>query len=204
MTLKLYYSPGACSLASHIALHEAGLAHTLARVNVKAHKLEDGTDFYTINPLGYVPFLALDDGRHLAEGAAILQYIADQAPEKNLAPANGTWERYTLQSHLNFIATEIHKNYTPLFKPGSTPEAKVQAVETLQNRYGHLNGLLQDRPYLLGEFFSVADAYLFTTLNWATLVQVDLSKWSHLQALRERTAARPAVQAALKAEGLLK
>ncbi len=201
--MKLYYSPGACSLSPHIALHEAGLAFEAIVASTKTHQLPDGTDFYTINPLGYVPVLELDDGERLREGAAIVQYIADQAPEKNLAPANGTLARYRLQEWLNFIGSEIHKNYSPLFSPKTPEDYKPLVRAALLARLAWVDAQLADKDYLLGEF-SVADAYLYTTSRWARLVSVDTSALTHLAAFQERMEARPGVKAALRAEGLLK
>jgi glutathione S-transferase len=202
--MKLYYSPGACSLSPHIALHEAGLAFEPVLASTKTHKLADGTDFYSINPLGYVPVLELDDGTRLTEGAAIVQYIADQAPEKKLAPANGSIERYKLQSLLHFISTEVHKNFSPLFKPGTSPEAQQAAKDSIAGRLQWIDGQLAGKQYLMGDTFTVADAYLFNVTNWAAYVKLDLSPYTNLLALRERVAARPAVQHAMKAEGLMK
>ncbi len=202
--MKLYYSPGACSLSPHIVLHEAGLAYTPVLASTKSHKLQDGTDFYTINPLGYVPVLELDDGTRLREGPAIVQYLADQAPHKNLAPANGTLARYRLQEWLTFIGTELHKSFGPLFTPGTPEDYKPQVRERLLGRLQWVDGELAHKPYLMGEQFTVADAYLFTVSNWCGHVGVDISGLQHLAAYRERIAARPAVQAAMKAEGLLK
>ena len=202
--MKLYYAPGACSLSPHIALCEAGLAFEPVRANLKAHTLPDGSDFYAINPLGYVPVLELDDGTRLREGPAIVQYIADQAPAKNLAPANGTLPRYRLQEWLNLISTEIHKGFSPLFNPAMPEEAKNIARDKLKSRLGWLDQQLAGKPYLTGEPFSVADGYLFTITNWAQPTGVDLSGFSNLLAWRERVGARPAVQAAMKAEGLTK
>ena len=202
--MKLYYSPGACSLSAHIALQEAGLAYTPVLASTKSHKLQDGTDYYTINPLGYVPVLELDDGTRLREGPAIVQYLADQAPHKNLAPANGTLARYRLQEWLTFIGTEIHKGFSPLFKPTTPADYKPLVHEQLLSRLQWVDGELAHKPYLMGEHFSVADAYLFTVTNWAPAVNLDISALKNLAAYRERIAARPAVQAAMKAEGLLK
>ena len=202
--MKLYYSPGACSLSPHIALQEAGLAYTPVLASTKSHKLQDGTDFYSINPLGYVPVLELDDGTRLREGPAIVQYLADQAPHKNLAPANGTLARYRLQEWLTFIGTELHKSFGPLFTPGTPEDYKPQVRERLLGRLQWVDGELAHKPYLMGEQFTVADAYLFTVSNWCGHVGVDISGLKHLAAYRERIAARPAVQAAMKAEGLLK
>lgn len=201
--MKLYYSPGACSLSPHIVLHEAGLAYTPVLASTKSHKLQDGTDFYTINPLGYVPVLELDNGERLREGPAIVQYLADLVPEKNLAPANGTLARYRLQEWLTFIGTEVHKGFTPLFVPGTPEDYKPQVKERLLGRLQWIDGQLADKPYLMGERFTVADAYLFTVSGWGQYVGVDISGLKNLLTYRERIAARPAVQAAMKAEGLI-
>ena len=202
--MKLYYSPGACSLSPHIALHEAGLPHTTALASTKSHKLQDGTDYYAINPLGYVPLLELDGGELLREGPAIVQYIADQAPDKHLAPANGTLARYRLQEWLNFIGTELHKGFSPLFNPATPDDYKTIARDKLMQRLQWIDSQLADKQYLMGEQFTVADGYLFTVTNWAPHVKVDISALSHLADYRSRVGARPAVQAAMKAEGLLK
>ena len=202
--MKLYYSAGACSLSPHIALHEAGLSFEAIPAPTKTHLLPDGTDFYTINPLGYVPVLELDDGRRLREGPAIVQYIADQVPTKNLAPANGTFERYKLQEWLTFIGTEIHKSFGPLFNPATAVETKTGSLNQLKKRFTWLDGELADKQFLMGDAFTVADGYLFTVTNWAKYVGLDLSELSNLQAYSARIASRPAVVAAMKAEGLLK
>ena len=202
--MKLYYSPGACSLSVHITLHESGLKFQHVLAPTKTHKLEDGTDYYSINPLGYVPLLELDDGTRLTEGPAIVQYIADQAPSKKLAPANGTVARAQLQSWLNFIGTELHKGFSPLFNPATPEEYKTIAKDKLQSRLKWVDSELASKQYLMGDSFSVADPYLFTVTNWASRVGVDISGLSNLAAFRERVAARPAVQAAMKEEGLLK
>lgn len=202
--MKLYYSTGACSLSPHIVLREAGLPFELVLASTKTHKLQDGTDFYTINTKGYVPLLELDNGERLSEGPAIVQYIADQVPDKNLAPANGTWARYRLQELLNFISTELHKGFSPLFNPAMPEEAKALARAKLAERLGWIDAQLAGKQFLTGDQFTVADAYLFTVSNWARLVNVDLGAFTQLLAYRERVAARPAVQAAMKAEGLIK
>ncbi len=202
--LKLYYSPGACSLSPHIALHEAGLAFEAVPAPTKTHQLPDGTDYYTINPLGYVPLLELDSGERLREGPAIVQYIADQVPQKNLAPANGTMARYRLQDWLTFIGMELHRGFGPLFNPATPDEFKTTTKTKLSQRLAWVDGQLADRTYLMGDDFSVADGYLFTVTNWAPRVGVDITGLANLSAYRERVAARPAVQAAMKAEGLLK
>jgi glutathione S-transferase len=201
--MKLYYSKGACSLSPHIALHEAGLAHTAVLASTKTHTLEDGTNFYTINPLGYVPVLELDDGTRLTEGPAIVQWIADQVPNKNLAPANGTIARYQMQSWLTFIGTELHKTFSPLFRPETPEEYKTIARDKLLSRLQYVDGQLAGKNYTMGDNFTVADAYLFTVSNWTVPMKVDISGMPNLVAFRARMAARPAVQAAMKAEGLM-
>jgi glutathione S-transferase len=203
MSLKLYYSPGACSLASHITLEESGLPYTTVLASTKTHKLADGTDFYTINPLGYVPVLELADGSRLREGPAILQYIADQVPQKHLAPSHGTLAHYRLQEWLTFISTALRKNFGPLFNP-TTPDAyKATSKDRLLGRLQWIDGQLQGKHYLMGEHFTVADAYLFTVTNWIERVGMDIATLPNLKALRERVATRPAVQAVAKAEGLV-
>ncbi|WOP15557.1 glutathione transferase GstA [Ottowia sp. SB7-C50] len=201
--MKLYYSPGACSLSPHIALHESGLAHEAIAAPTKTHKLPDGSDYYQVNPLGYVPYLVLDDGTALREGPAIVQYIADQVPDKKLAPPNGTLARYQLQSWLNFIGTELHKGFSPLFNPAMPDEAKALSKERLLGRLKWLEGELAGKTYLMGDDFTVADGYLFVVTNWAKPMGIDLSPYPNLVAYRGRVAARPAVQAAIKHEGLL-
>ena len=202
--MKLYYSPGACSLSPHIALHEAGLAFTPVLASTKSHKLQDGTDYYTINALGYVPVLELDNGERLREGPAIVQYIADQVPDKQLAPANGTLARYRLQEWLNFIGTELHKGFSPLFNPATPEEYKPVVRERLLQRLQWVDSQLAAKQYLMGDQFTVADGYLFTVTNWTQPTNLDISGLANLAAYRERVGARPAVQAAMKAEGLLK
>jgi glutathione S-transferase len=202
--MKLYFSPGACSLSPHIALLEAGLDFTLERVDVRAKQTASGRDFFTINPKGYVPALEMNDGAVLTEGPAIVQFIADLAPDRQLAPANGTLERYRLVEWLNFISTELHKSFSPLFRPTSTEDMKEAARAHLTNRLNWLAGQLEGRDYLMGSQFTVADAYLFTVLGWANFVQFDLAQWPVFAAYTQRVAARPAVQQALRAEGLLK
>jgi len=202
--MKLYYSPGACSLSPHIALIEAGLAFDAVLASTKTHKLQDGTDFYTINAKGYVPLLELNDGQRLSEGPAIVQYIADQAPDKKLAPAAGTMERYRLQEWLNFITAELHKGFGPLFNPATPEEYKTLAKVKLGERLAWVDKQLEGKQYLMGDDFTVADAYLFTVTNWGAHVGVDVSGYPNLVAYRARVAARPAVQQAMKAEGLIK
>jgi glutathione S-transferase len=202
--MKLYYSPGACSLSPHIVLHEAGLAFEPVLASTKTHKLQDGTDYYTINPKGYVPLLELDNGERLSEGPVIVQYIADQVPAKKLAPPAGTMARYRLQEWLNFITSELHKSFSPLFTPGMPEETKTLYRTKLVDRFKWVDSCLAGKHYLTGEDFTVADAYLFVVAGWSRHVGVDLSGFAALQAFMARVAARPAVQAAMKAEGLLK
>jgi glutathione S-transferase len=202
--MKLYYSPGVCSLSPHIVLREAGLAFEPVLAPTKTHQLEDGTDYYSINPLGYVPMLELDDGTRLREGPAIVQYIADLAPTRNLAPANGTLQRYRLQEWLTFIGTEIHKSFSPLFNPNMPEEAKKFFRERLASRYAWVDKELEGKDYLMGDHFTVADAYFFVVSRWAKGMGIDLAQWPNVQAHHERVKARPAVQEAMKAEGLLK
>ena len=200
--MKLYYSPGACSLTPNIVLREAGLAFEPVLAPTKTHKLEDGTDYYTINPLGYVPLLELDDGTRLREVPAIVQYIADQSPAKNLAPANGTMARYRLQEWLTFIGTELHKSFGPLFN-AAVPDAGKQVFrDRLAKRYEWVNQQLEGKEYLVNTHFTVADAYLFVVTRWAKPLAVDLSAYPNVVAHSQRIEARPAVQDALKAEGL--
>ncbi len=202
--MKLYYSPGACSLSPHIVLHESGLAFQPVLASTKTHKLQDGTDYHTINPKGYVPLLELDDGERLTEGPAIVQYIADQVPDKKLAPANGTMARYRVQEWLNFITSELHKGIGGLFNPAMPEEAKALMRSKAGERLKWVDAQLEGRSYLMGDAFSVADAYLFTVVGWTKHVGIDISALKNLVAFQARMAARPAVQAAMKAEGLLK
>jgi glutathione S-transferase len=201
--MKLYFSPGACSLAPHIALHEIGVPFHGLKVDLKAHKVADGTDYYTVNPKGYVPLLELDDGERLTEAAVILQYIADRKPG-TLAPAFGSIERYRLMEWLNFIATEVHKQFAPLFYP-TTPDATKEAQKAkLAARFDHVSKTLAKQPYLTGNNFTIADAYLFTVVNWSGNLGIDLGRWPALQQFQARVAARPGVQKAMKEEGLIK
>lgn len=202
--MKLYYSPAACSLSPHIVLREAGLPVELVKVSTKTHQLADGGDFYAINSKGYVPVLEWDDGERLTEGPAIVQWIADQAPDKGLAPPAGTRERARLQEWLNFITSEVHKGFTPLFMPTASDEMKAAAKAAVERRLAWVEEQLEGRDYLLGKDFSVADAYLFTVASWGQYVGIDVKQWPRLAAYLQRVAARPAVQAALQAEGLLK
>lgn len=201
--MKLFLSPGACSLSPHIILEESGLRYETEAVNLKTKVTAGGDDFWTINSKGYVPALLLDDGQLLTEGPAIVQYIADQVPEKKLVPANGTVERYMLQSWLTFIGTELHKSFGPFFYPGAGDDWKGVAFANLERRLSYVNEQLEGKAYLMGDSFTVADAYLFTILNWSKFPKLDLNKWPNVLAYQERVAARPAVQSALKAEGLV-
>lgn len=202
--MKLFYSPGACSLAPHIVAQEAGIALKLEKVDGKAKRTASGADFWQINPKGYVPALQLYDGAVLTEGPVISQYLADLAPASQLAPANGTLARYRLQEWLGYINSEIHKSYSPLFKPDTVDATRAERREYLKRRYQLIEDTLAKQSYLAGEQFTVADAYLFTVTSWARLVEVDLSGFPALQAFQHRVAARPAVQAAMKAETLIK
>ena len=202
--MKLYYSPGACSLSPHIALREAGLNFELVQVDLASKKTASGQNYLEINSAGYVPCLQLDDGRTLTEGPAILQYVADQVPGKLLAPANGSFERYHLQQWLNFISAELHKSFSPLFNPAASEDWKNAVRQTIAARLGVVATRLKDAPYLLGDSLSVADIYLFVVLSWAAYVNLDLSPWPALQAFMGRVGGREAVQAALRAEGLIK
>ena len=202
--MKLYYSPGACSLSPHIVAREAGQAVTLQRVDLKAKTIEGGGDYMAVNPKGYVPALEIEPGVVLTEGPAIVQYLADLAPASGLAPKAGTIERARLQEWLNFISTELHKTIGSLFNPTQTPEWKAAMVALAERRLGHVDATLGGGPFLLGETFSAADAYLFTVLGWLRHVGMDVKRWPNLAAYVGRIAQRPKVQEALKAEGLVK
>ncbi len=202
--MKLYYSPGACSLSPHITLLESGLKFEPVMTSTKTHKLQDGTDYYTINPKGYVPLLELDNGERLSEGPAIVQYIADQVPARKLAPPAGTMARARLQEWLTFIGTELHKGYSPLFNPATPEDYKPMVTSKLLDRYKWVDAQLEGKDYLLGSDFSVADPYLFTVTSWAKHVGLDLSSFKNVAAFMARMAERPSVQQALKAEGLTK
>ena len=202
--MKLYYSPGACSLSPHIVLRESGLAFEPVLASTKTHKLEDGTDYYTINAKGYVPLLELASGDRLSEGPAIVQYIADQVPTKKLAPPAGTMERYRLQEWLNFITSELHKGIGGIFNPAMPEEAKVLMRAKALDRLKWVDSQLEGKHYLMGDAFTVPDAYLFTVTNWTKFTGIDISGLKNLGAFMARMAARPAVQEAMKAEGLLK
>ncbi len=201
--MKLYYSPGACSLSPHIALCEAGLSFELVLVDIRQSSIEDGRDYHSVNPFGYVPALELDNGEILLEGPAIVQYIADQVPDKQLAPSAGSLDRYRLQQWLNFISTELHKGLGGLFNPALPDDAGELVKSVFSQRLDTLVPQLETRAFLLGDTFTVADGYLFTVLGWCPLLEFDLSPWPVIKAYMERIGARPAVQLALKEEGLL-
>jgi glutathione S-transferase len=201
--MKLYYSPGACSLSPHIALLEAGLPYDLVKVDLRTKKLENGDDFLKVNPKGQVPALALDSGELVTEGPVIAQMIADKVPSKNLAPARDSAERYKLLGWLNFITSEIHKNIGPLFSPLLSDEAKGVFKDRAMGKFKYVDSQLAGHEYLMGKQFTVADGYLFVMLRWAEAMKFDLSGLSNLMAYKDRVAARPKVQEALKKEGLL-
>lgn len=199
--MKLYYVPGACSLAPHIVAREAGIELELDKVDFATKKTASGKDYFTINPNGYVPALEID-GEVLTEGPVIQQYLADRKPESGLAPPAGTMERYRLQELLTFINSEIHKTYAPLFNPNLPAETREYQLATLRKRFGVVDQKLAGKQFLLGDKFTVADAYLFVMTSWAGHVKLDLSPYANVAAFQKRVGARPAVQAALKAEGL--
>lgn len=201
--MKLYYAPGACSLSPHIVLRELGLKFDLERVDLKARKTASGKDFLKINPKGYVPALELEDGTVLTEGAAIVQFLADRKPDTGLAPAPGSLARVRLQEQLNFLASELHKAFSPLFNPATPEDVKATARDRVARRFDDLENLLGDgRSYLMGEGYSVADAYLFVLASWTKPTGIDLSRWPKVKALVQRIAQRPPVTEALRAEGL--
>jgi glutathione S-transferase len=202
--MKLYYSPGACSMAPHIVLREAGYTFDLVKVDIPNKKTADGGDFWKVNPKGYVPALQLDDGEVLTEVGVICQYLADQKPESGLAPKLGSMERYRLMETLNFCSSEIHKQIGALFNPKMTPEMKEVQMGVIERRFNALEKLLDGKQYATGDKFSVADAYLFNVLNWTNPLKINLEKWPNIKALMGRVGARPAVQETLKAEGLVK
>jgi len=202
--MKLYYLTGACSLASNIALREAGLKFELVKVDRHTRKTADGHDYNEINPKGYVPALVLDNGETLTENVAVLQYIADHSPASKLAPPAGTMERHRLVEWLAFVSSEIHKAYSPLFREDATEATKQYTLANLTRRLDHLNRMLANKNFLMGEQFTVADCYLFTVLSWSPHVKLDLGKWPELKRYVERIGQRPHVIEALKAEGLIK
>ena len=203
--MKLYYSPGACSLSPHIALAEAGLTADYVKVDLRGKKTEAGDDYLKVNPKGQVPVLGLDGGETLTEGPAIVQYIADKAPDKKLAPANGTIERYRLQEWLNLITSELHKSFSPLFNPAMSDDTKNSYRDKISKTFAYVDGKLAGKDYLMGSQFTVADGYLFTILRWALAMKFDVAKeWPNLHAYMDRVGARPKVKEAMLAEGLIK
>jgi glutathione S-transferase len=202
--MKLYYSPGACSLSPHIVSRELGIPLELKKVNTKDKTVEGGGDYLQVNGRGYVPALVLDNGETLTEGPAIVQYLADQKPDAGLAPRAGTFERYRLQEWLNFLTSEIHKGFSPLFKPNTPEEYKKISKDNLAARFDWLDKQLAGKDYLMGKTFTVADAYAFVLLNWGKFHAIDLARWPNIAAYHKRVGARPKVQEALQAEGLLK
>ncbi len=202
--MKLYYSPGACSMAPHIVLREAAYQFDLEKVDLPNKKTAGGDDYWKVNPKGYVPALVLDDGQVLTEVGVICQYLADQKPETGLAPKLGTMERYRLMETLNFAATEVHKQIGALFNPNMTPDMKQVQLGVIERRLDALEKMLDGKQFSTGNSFSVADAYLFTVLNWTGLHKIDLGKWPNIKAYMARVGARAAVQETLKAEGLVK
>ncbi len=200
--MKLYYAPGACSLASHIVLQETEIEFDLVKVDLASKITEHGDDFTQINPHGYVPALQLDNNEVLTEGVVIMQYLADQSPSTGLAPENGTFERIRLQERLNYLTTELHKSFSPLFS-GGTDEEKQKAVSKIESGLSFIDTLLSNKPYLAGEKFSIADAYLFVIASWTTPTGISLDKWPNISNFSKRIAQRKSVQKAMKAEGLI-
>ena len=200
--MKLYYIPSACSLSPHIIANELGLSIELVKVDVRTKRTEHGEDFLAINPKGYVPALQLDDGSVLTEGPAIVQYLADLKPDAQLAAANGSMARYRVQEMLGFINSDLHKSYMPLFNPASSDDVRTERMAYLHERYGLIEAALGRTPFLLGERFTITDAYLFVVTQWSKFVKLDLSQFPNLLAFQARIAARPAVQAAMRREGL--
>jgi glutathione S-transferase len=201
--MRLYYMPGACSLSPHIVANEAGISLTFDKIDRATRRTESGKDYNTVNPKGYVPALELDDGMLLTEGPAIVQYLADLHPESGLAPPNGTIERYQLQGMLTYIGTELHKTFSPLFNPATVPETRAERTAYVLKRFAYIDTVLAGRSYLIGDHFTVADAYLFTVTSWAAKVKVDISAYRNLAAFMERVGQRPAVIKSMKEEGLI-
>jgi glutathione S-transferase len=201
--MKLYFAPGACSQAPHIVLHELGLSHDAARVNFPSKTLDDGTSYLQVNPKGAVPALELDGGEVLTENAVIMQYLGDRAGSPELLPPLGDFRRYRVLEWVNYIATELHKGFGPLWNPASAPEWKAATRELVGKKFDYVEGRLGDGPYLMGERFTIADAYLFVILGWTTMHDIDLARWPNLTAFRERVMQRPAVRHVLQFEGLL-
>jgi glutathione S-transferase len=201
--MKLYYSPGTCSLSPHIVARELGIHLDLVKVDLASKKTADGRDYVSVNPKGYVPALELDDGQILTEGTAIVQYLADRRGGPRLAPAAETFDRHRLQETLTYINSELHKSYGPLFRPNVSPEAREESVASIKKRYAPIEERLRGRAWLVGDHFTVADAYLFVVTTWAALVNVDLTELPSLRAFQARVATRPAVREAMAAEGLV-
>ncbi len=201
--MKLYYTPGVCSMSPHIVLCELGLPHELVKVDLATHMTADGRDYTAINPKGYVPALVLDDGQLLTEGPAIVQYLADLKPAAGLLPPAGTIERARVQEWLTFIGTELHKSFSPLFNPNASADWKAAALANIQRRLGYVDKMLTGRNYLTGANFCIADAYLFTVIGWTRFQNIDLAPWPAIAAYQQRVMARPAVQAAMQEEGLI-
>ncbi len=201
--MKLFYTSGACSLSPHIVLREAGLDFSIEKVDLATKKTEHGEDFLKVNPKGQVPTLLLDDGSVLTEGVAIIQYIADQVPDRNLIAPSGTMARYHTIEWLNYIATELHKGFSPLFNSQTPPEYKTIARQKLEKQFQYVNSVLENQHFVLGSHFSIADAYLFNIMSWAIALQIDLSAYPAITDYLKRISERPAVSAALKAEGLI-
>lgn len=202
--MKLYFTPGACSLSPHIVLREAGLNFDLEQVDLATKKTKSGADYTQVNPKGQVPVLQLDNGEFLTEGPVIVQYLADQKPESGLVPRAGTLERYRVQEWLNFITSELHKTFSPLFRPNTPEEYKQIIKENLANHFSYLDQHLANKQYLMGDQLTVADAYCFVVVSWSKPMKIDLSAWPNLKAYLDRVAARPKVQEAMKAEGLIR
>jgi glutathione S-transferase len=201
--MKLYFAPGACSLSPHIIVREAGLNIDLEQVNNQEKKTKSGQDFWTVNPKGQVPVLELDNGEKLTEGPVVVQYLADQKPASGLLPPVGSMDRYRVQEWLNFITSELHKSFGPIFRPTTPEEFKKISKENLAKRFDYLDKQVTGRQYLMGDKFTVADAYLFTVLRWTARIEMDLAKWPNLKAYFDRVAARPKVHEAMKEEGLI-
>lgn len=202
--MRLYFAPGTCSLATHITLRELGLEFELKRADIKTKKLVDGADFLAVNSKGMVPVLELDDGQVLTEGVVIMQYVADQKPESGLLPRTGTLERYRVLEWLNYITSEVHKTFSPLWNPNADPKVKQYFQAQLDNRLKWVESRLAGKKFLTGDTFTIADAYLYTVINWAYFLGFGLDAWPVLKEYHARVTARPSVQAALEAEGLNK
>ena len=201
--MKLYFSPGACSLTTHIILREVGAPFELEQVDLREKKTKAGADFWQVNPKGQAPTLTLDEGGMLTENAAIAQYLADKFPAVGLVPPAGTMDRYRVQEWLSFVGSELHKTFGPMFRPTTPEEYKTLSKENLARRFAYLDKHLATRKYLMGDTFTIADAYCFVVVRWSSRVNIDLAQWPNLKAYIDRIAARPKVQEAMKAEGLI-